>query len=60
MSKPPMVIIQELAEELEAILLLEYHNLNHLARGTDPKQLNKDKRYLVRRIKHVAGVNEGD
>lgn len=46
--------IYEVAEELEAVLLLEYHNKNHLQFGTNPKKLNEEKRLLVQRIKSLA------
>lgn len=42
--------IQELSEELLAILLLEYHNKNHLRLGTSPKKLNEEKREVVNAI----------
>jgi len=35
-------------EVLQAILLLEYHDNNHLAFGTNPKKLNENQRKLVR------------
>lgn len=35
-------------EELYAILLLEYHNKNHLQLGCKPKQLNEMQRRLVK------------
>ena len=40
-----------LLEELEAILLLEYHNKNHLHFGVNPKRLNEEKREIIKRIK---------
>jgi len=46
--------IQELSEELLAILLLEYHNKNHLRLGTSPKKLNEEKREIVNAILHEA------
>ena len=39
--------VRGLAEELKAILLLEYHNKNHLQFGTNPKKLNEEKREIV-------------
>lgn len=35
-------------ETLQAILLLEYHDKNHLHFGTNPKRLNEEQRELVR------------
>lgn len=42
--------VESLAEELQAILLLEYHNKNHLRLGTNPKKLNEEKREIVSAI----------
>lgn len=41
-------------EELEAVLLLEYHNKNWLANGVNPGALNEEQRLLVRRIRHLV------
>lgn len=48
--------IYELAEELEAILLLEYHNKNHLS--GDNKTRNKEQRSILRTIKHLTGFGK--
>jgi len=42
--------IQDLTTELLAILLLEYHNKNHLQWGSNPKKLNEEKREIVNAI----------
>ena len=47
-------LIWDLAEELEAVLTLEYHNKNHLAFGANPKRLNEEQRSIVRRIKDLV------
>jgi hypothetical protein len=47
-------LIWDLAEELEAVLMLEYHNKNQLVFGTNPKRLNEEQRYIVRRIKSLV------
>ena len=39
--------IQGYLEELLAVLVLEYHNKNHLMHGARPKRLNEDQRELV-------------
>lgn len=44
--------IRELAEELEALLMLEYHNKTHLQ--GDERTRNMDKRGLIQRIKGFA------
>ena len=46
--------IYELAEELDAILLLEYHNKNHLS--GDDKSRNEAKRNIVGGIKSIAKI----
>lgn len=43
-------LIKDYAEQLMAILILEYHDKNHLHNGTNPKKLNEDKRELVQCI----------
>jgi hypothetical protein len=49
-----MIRIYELAEELEAILLLEYHNKNHLAGS--PKLRNECARSILRDIKELSAT----
>ncbi len=39
--------IKGLAEELLAILVLEYHNKNHLMFGANPKRLNEEQRDIL-------------
>ncbi len=53
----PMVI--GLLEELNAILLLEYHNKNHLKNGGRPNVLNCDQREIIKLVLHELN-NTGD
>jgi len=42
--------IKALAEQLYAIILLEYHNRDLLVHGVNPKKLSEDQQRLIKSI----------
>lgn len=43
----------ELIDELNAVLLLEYHNRNWLYHGTQPGRLNEEQRNLIASLRNI-------
>lgn len=48
--------LRDTIEMLYAIELLDYHDRNHLAKGTDPAKLSRDKQNLLLRAQSITAA----